>query len=99
MTVPLNHYQIKRLTAFLNICLSVVSIKCFIINNCGLISQLLLSIAAWLSSWSDALPHSVISSSHSLWGLPLLFVPSIHSNISSIIFLLSCILHYVSEQN
>src|SRR6218665_3931595 len=28
--------------------------------------QLFLSIAALLSSWSDALPHSVVSSSHSL---------------------------------
>ena len=34
------------------------------------IFQSFLSIAAWLSSWSDAFPHSVMSSSHSLRSSP-----------------------------
>src|SRR6218665_1124532 len=38
-------------------------------------------------------PHLMMSSSHSLCGLPLLFAPSILPNISSFIFLLLCILH------
>jgi len=49
--------------------------------------ELFLSIAAWFSSSRDALPHSVISSSHFLWGIPLLNLSvAVHST-------------YVSEQS
>ena len=45
--------------------------------------QLPLSDAIWLSFWSDIPPHLMMSSRHSLWGLPLLFVPSIFFQTSA----------------